>query len=133
MLQTNYAYKNEEFYNASHSKKFLVTIDGNPHQIYKGGLLSKDIYTELKRYFHHPYSDVSFEQFLTSKFGLWIDTRSSQENTLHGSGRTILGNIKLQIDKIPETTDGTLTCYIFKIQDVVAHILNGSLYSIEGL
>ena len=131
--QTNYAYKNEEFYNPSF-KKILVSIDGNPHQIYKGGLLSKDIYTELKRYFHHPYSDVSFEQFLTSKFGLWIDTRSSRGKCiLHGSGKTVLGTIKLQIDKVPETTDGTLTCYIFKIQDVVAHILNGSLYSIEGL
>ena len=64
-------------------KKILDKLStADPHQIYKGGLLSKDIYTELKRYFHHPYSDVSFEQFLTSKFGLWIDTRSSQENTL---------------------------------------------------
>ena len=129
---TNYASKNEEFYNPSF-KNILVSIDGNPHQIFKGGLTSKDIYTELKRYFYHPHSDVNFGEFLTTKFGLWIDTRSSQENALHGSGKTVLGTIKLQIDKIPETTDGTLTCYIFKIQDVVAHILNGTLYSIEGL
>ena len=110
----------------------MITIDGDPHQVYKGGLLPKDIYTEVKR-FHQKHSDVDFEQFLTTKFALWIDTRSSPENTLHGSGRTILGNIKLQIDKVPETTEGSLTCYIFKFQDAVAHIVNGSLDSIEGL
>ena len=27
--------------------------------------------------------------FLTTKFGLWIDTRSSIDNTLHGSGRAV--------------------------------------------
>ena len=130
--QTDFAYKNEEFYNPTF-KKILITIDDNPYQVYKGGVLPKDIYTEVKRYFHQKHSDVNFEQFLTTKFALWIDTRSSQKTTLHGSGRTILGNIKLQIDKVPETAEGSLTCYIFKFQDAVTHIVNGSLDSIEGL
>ena len=130
--QTNFGYKNEEYDNPSF-KKVSVTIDGDPHQIYKGGLLPKYIYSDVKRYFYHQHSHMNFEEFLTTKFGVWSDTRSSQENTLHGSAKTILGNNKLQIDKIPETDDVSLICYIIKFQDAVAHIINGSLDSIEGL
>ena len=32
---------------------------------------------------------MTWEEFLTTKFGLWIDTRSSTSNTLHGSGRAV--------------------------------------------
>ena len=112
--QTDFAYKNEEFYNPTFTK-ILVTIDGDTHQIYKGGLLPKDIYSEVKRYFHHQHSDVDFEQFLTTKFALWIDTRSSQENTLHGSGRTVLKNIKLQLDKVPETGGGIVNMLYLQV------------------
>ena len=27
---------------------------------------------------------MTWKEFLTTKFGLWIDTRSSNDNTLHG-------------------------------------------------
>ena len=63
------------------------------------------------------------EGLLTTKFGLWIDTRSSTDNTLHGSGRTVEKNcILLQIEKVPETGNGDLTCYVFSLEDAVAHV-----------
>ena len=46
----NFANKNEEFYNPS-MKKILIKIDGDPHQLFAGDLLAKDIYPELKKYF----------------------------------------------------------------------------------
>ena len=46
----NFANKNEEFYNPS-IKKILIKIDGDPHQLFAGDLLAKDIYPELKKYF----------------------------------------------------------------------------------
>ena len=58
--------------------------------------------------------------FLTTKYGLWIDTRSSTDNKLHGSGRAVNSGIKLQIDKVSETA-GNLTCYIFALQDAYVH------------
>ena len=63
------------------------------------------------------------EDFLTTKFGLWIDTRSSTNNTLHGSGRAVEKSvILLQIKKAPETSGGDLTYHVFSLEDAVAHL-----------
>ena len=63
------------------------------------------------------------EEFLTTKFGLSIDTRSSIDNTLHGSGRTVeKGGILLQIEKVPEISNGDLICCLFCLEDAVAHL-----------
>ena len=60
---------------------------------------------------------------MTKKFALWIDTRSSTDNTLRGSGRTMeKSGILLQIKKNPETSGGDLICYVFSLEDAVAHL-----------
>ena len=56
-----------------------------PHQLFADGLQSRDIYPELKKYFYREHSNVTWEGFLTTKFGLWIDTCSSTDNTLHAA------------------------------------------------
>ena len=62
------------------------------------------------------------EEFLTTKFGLWIDTHSSTNNPLHGSGRTVeKSGILLQIEEVPEASSD-LTCYVFSLEDAVAHL-----------
>ena len=94
-----------------------------PHQLFAAGLQARDIYPELKKYFYREHSNVTWEEFLTTKFGLWIDTRSSTNNTLHGSGRAVeKSGILLQIEKAPETSGGDLTCYVFSFGDAVAHL-----------
>ena len=66
---------------------------------------------------------MTWEEFLTRKFGLWIDTRSSTNNTLHGSGRAVeKSGILLQIEKAPDTSNGDLTCHVFSLEDAVAHL-----------
>ena len=66
---------------------------------------------------------MTWEEFLTTKFRLWIDPRSSTDNTLQGSGRAVeKSGILLQIEKVPETSDGELTCYVFSLEDAVAHL-----------
>ena len=60
---------------------------------------------------------------LTTKFGLWIDTHSSTNKTLHGSGRAVeKGGILLQIEKVPEASNGDLTCYLFRLEGAVTHL-----------
>ena len=86
--QNDFANENEKFYNPS-IKKILTTINGIPHQLYPGGVLSRNIFPKAKKYFYKPDSDVTWGEFLTTKFGLWIDVRSSNDNQLHGSGRTV--------------------------------------------
>ena len=66
---------------------------------------------------------MTWGDFLTTKFGLWIDTRLSTDNTLHGSGRAVeKSGILLQIEKAPEASNGDLTCYVFSLEDAVAHL-----------
>ena len=117
----DFANKKEAFYNSS-IKKILVTIYGMPRQLFAAELQAREIYPELKKYFYRENSDVTWEDFLTTKFALWIDTRSSIDNTLHGSGRAVdKSGILLQIEKEPETS-GDLTCYVFSLEDAVAHL-----------
>ena len=51
----DFAKKNEEFYNPS-IKKILTRINGDPHQLFPGGLQARDIYPELKKYFYREHS-----------------------------------------------------------------------------
>ena len=108
----DFANKNEEFYNPS-IKKILVTVNGMPQQLFAAGLQARDIYPKIKKYFYREHSNVTWEEFLT---------RSSTDNTLHGSGKAVEKVILLQIEKVPETSGGDLTCYVFSLEDAVAHL-----------
>ena len=117
----DFANKNEEFYNPS-IKKMLVIINGMPHQLFAAGLQARESYPELSKYLYKENSDVTWEDFLTTKFALWIDTRSSIDNTLHGSGRAVeKSGILLQIKKALEAS-GDLMCYLFRLKDAVVHL-----------
>ena len=59
---------------------------------------------------------------MTTKFALWIDTRSSTDNTLYGSSTIVNKGIKLQIEKASEASDGDLMSYVFNVEDALAHI-----------
>ena len=114
--------KNEEFYNPS-IKKILTTINGIPHQLFAAVLQARDIYPKLKKYFYKEHSNVTWEEFLMTIFGLWIDTCSSTDNTFHGSGRVVeKSDILLQIEKVAESNAGDLTCHEFSFEDAVAHL-----------
>ena len=117
----DFANKKEAFYNSS-IKKILVTIYGMLHQLFAAELQAREIYPELKKYFYRENSDVTWEDFLTTKFALWIDTRSSTDSTLHGSGKVVNQDIKLQINKASETSGGEFMCYAFSLEDAVAHL-----------
>ena len=94
-----------------------------PHQLFAAGLQARDIYPELKKYFYQENSNVTWEEILIIKFALQIDTRSSTDNTLHGSGRAVeKSGILLQTEKAAEASDGDFTSYMFRLEDVVAHL-----------
>lgn len=94
---------NEKLYNPQ-IKKVNVTIEGCPNQLYANGILPHHHWTLAKNYFgggrlNDPITsqmctdlelfDVDVESYLRSKYGLWIDLRSVNDNILHGSGRKI--------------------------------------------
>ena len=81
-----------------------------PHQLFAAGIQARDIYPKLKIFFYREHSNVTWEEFLKTKFGLWIDTRCSTNNTLHGSVRAVeKSGILLQIKKAVETSGGDPT------------------------
>ena len=84
----DFANKNEKLYNPG-IQKILVAIYGMPHQLFVAGLQAREIYPELKKYFHKKNSHVTCEDVSTTKFALWIDIRSSVDDTLHGSDRAV--------------------------------------------
>ena len=63
---------------------------------------------------------MTWEEFLTTKFGLWI-IHTCTENTLYCNGKAAENSILLQIDKAVERSDGDLTC-VFRLEDAVAHL-----------
>ena len=66
---------------------------------------------------------MTWQEFLTTKFGLWIDTRSSINKALNGSGREVeKKDILLQIEKTPEASNNSLTYHVFSLEDAVAHL-----------
>ena len=63
---------------------------------------------------------MKWEEFLTVKFGLWVDTQSSTNNILHSSvGKS---GILQQIEKVVETTDSLLACHMFSLLVSVAYL-----------
>ena len=70
------------------------------HQLFAAGPQARDIYSELKKYLYKEHSNFTWEEFLTTKFRLWIDTCSGNDNNLCGSAGAVekIG-ILLQIEK----------------------------------
>ena len=75
--------ENEKFYNLT-IKKVLTSISGMLHQRFARGMQARDIHQEPINDYYKENSNMIWGEFLTTKFGLWIDTRSSADNTLHG-------------------------------------------------
>ena len=87
-------------------------------QLYRAGLQDRDIYPELKKYFYKGNSDVTWDEFLMTKFALWLDTRSSTNNIFHSSGRAVeKSGILLQTEKAPEASGVDLTCHLFSLEN----------------
>ena len=118
--KTDFDNKVESFYNPT-IKKVNVTIDRKSTEIFKGSILPRNMYPKICKKFYQNNSDVLFEEYLTTKYGLWIDTRSSTDDKLHGSGRVVNSGVKLQIDKVGESS-GNLLCYIFENSDAIRFI-----------
>ena len=76
-------------------------------------------------------ADVSLGEFLTSKFTLWLDLRSTDDDRLHGSGRRVENaseDITIQIIKRAEAA-GALNIYLYANTDAQLNIENGRFFS----
>ena len=133
----------ESFYNPK-IEKVEVTIEGLPNQLYSQGMRAYQQWDEVQKYFAsgpstktNPeaavvskdlrLSNVSVGEYFTTKYALWLDMRTSDDDSLHGSGRRIENaseGITLQITKKAETA-GALNMYLYVIMDAQINIENG--------
>ena len=127
-------------------KKVPVTVKGKPNQLCAQGMRLFEQYNEICKYFaegkqkdnnanevqkHLQLHNVSVGEYLTDRYGLWLDFRTTDEDALHGMGRRIENaseGITLQIEKKAESA-GTLNAYIYLIMDAQLNIQNGAYVS----
>ena len=136
----------EAFYNPKITK-VEVTIEGVSNELYAQGLRAYQQWDEARK-FHssgskrHPMvgvvakdlalADVSLPEYLTTKYALWLDLRSSDDDQLHGMGRRIENaseGVTLQITKKPEAA-GVLDVYVFLIMDAQLNLEDGRIVSV---
>ena len=80
---------------------------------------------------HLQLHNVSVGEYLTDRYAIWLDFRTTDKNSLHRTGRRIENaseGITLQIEKNSESA-GALNAYIYLIMDAQLNIQNGAYVS----
>ena len=110
-------------------KKISVTINGSPNMLYNNGIESRDIWSEVSRFFMKEKSKpqhMTLEKFFTkNKFGLLVDLRSMASQEMHGSGTRLVNTtdrVQLEIERDSNGTK-TVNCHVFVISDSQFNII----------
>ena len=118
-------------------KKISVMINSSPNMLYNNGIESRDIWSEVSRFFmkeKHKPQHMTLEKFYTkNKFGLLIDLRSMASQEMHGSGTRIVnsaGGVQLEIERDGKES-GTVNCHVYIISDSQFNIQNKQLESVQ--
>ena len=132
---------NEDFYNPKITK-VEMTIEGVPNQLYSQGMKAYQQWDEINKFFALTskrdketdkfakdlnFSDTTLEKYLTKRFALWLDLRTTDDNSLHGSGRRIENaseGITIQITK-EAGANIPINVYLFVIQDAQINFEDG--------
>ena len=140
-----YSRNTESFYNPKITK-VEVTVEGLPNQLFSQGMRAYQQWDEAKKYFaaggkRQPVvaavakdlgmADVTVREYLTTKYALWLDMRTSDDDALHGSGRRVENaseGVTIQIAKKAETA-GVLNMYLYVVMDAQINIENGRFVS----
>ena len=114
-------------------KKISVTINDSPNMLYNNGIESRDIWSEVSRFFmkeKYKPQHMTWEKFHTGyKFGLLIDLRSVESQEMHGSGLRLVNStdgVHLEIERYAKGT-GPVNCHVFIISDAQFNIINRQL------
>ena len=131
----------KDFYNPKITK-VEMTIEGVPNQLYSQGMKAYQQWDEINKFFALTskrdketdkfakdlnFSDTTLEKYLTKRFALWLDLRTTDDNSLHGSGRRIENaseGITIQITK-EAGADEPINVYLFIIQDAQINFEDG--------
>ena len=129
----------EKYFNPDITK-VGVTVNGSPNRAYNNGIEGKDILGEISRFFANRKgkNNMTFTKFYTdqgtdNKFGLLIDLRSMEGNTMHGSGNHLVNTkdgAHLEIER-KASGSGNLKCHVYTISDAQMNIMDRQLESVQ--
>ena len=127
--ERSYTRDTSKFYNPK-IQEVSVIVEGKPNQLYAQGMRSFEQYDEICNCFtegkqrdnnaneiqkHLQLYDLSSGEYLTDRYALWLDFRTTDENELHGTGRRI------------EPTHGSACSDVRKLQSMDVLKLSNSL------
>ena len=129
--------RDSEKYIFPNLKKISVTVNGSSNMLYNNGIESRDIWSEVSRFFmkeKYKPQHMTLEKFYTGdKFGILIDLRSMASQELHGSGTRLVNTtdgVQLEIERDGKGT-GTVNCHVFVISDSQFNIVDRQLQSVQ--
>ena len=141
---TKFVRDTEEFYNPKITK-VEVTVEGVPNELYAQNMEYGHQYDEILKHFAEgklketgaiqkdlQLHNVNISSYYTDKYALWLDFRTIDNNSLHGSGRRLENTsegIRLQLTKKAETA-GKLSCYLYLIQDAQINISDAQFLNV---
>ena len=136
--QDLYDRSSESFVNPN-IKTVKCMIEGKPNQLYSNGLQPYQHFNEIRKFFgggrnKHPTTDlvckdlhlhdIRLDEYLTRKYALWLDLRTTEDNQLHGSGRAIENvsdGITIEINKVAGANK-PVKVYVFVVIDAQLNI-----------
>lgn len=65
------------------------------------------------------FTNSTLDKYLTDNYALWLDLQTTDDNTLHGSGRAVENSsedITIQVSK-EQGADESINVYLYIIQD----------------
>ena len=136
--------RTELFYNPKITS-IQMTIEGVPNQLYSQHMRKHNFWDEIKKLptiKRHPItnmvakdlclSDMDMGSFLTSKYALWLDLRTTDDDELHGSGRRVENGsegMTISMTKDEEIA-GPIHIYLYILMDAQLNIENGRFQSV---
>ena len=142
--ESDWARDTEKFYNPKITN-IEVAVEGKPNQLYAQGMKTYHQFDEIRKHFgagrlkeHGSVQselnlfEVRAAEYYTSKYGLWLDFRSTDDCALHGTGRRIENaseGITIAITKVAGT-GGNLQCFIYLFMDAQINIKDGKFVNI---
>ena len=105
----------KEYYNPQFSK-ITTTYKGSSHRLFENGMYMRDSYDSLLKL--APNTNVKEAEFYTNHFGIWLDTRLSSKNELHGGGYNfrVGDEVNIAIHRAGEV-GGNVDIYTYIFQD----------------
>ena len=141
---TKFERDTEEFYNPKITT-VEVTAEGAPNELYAQNMEYRHQYDEIIKHFGEgrlkdagaiqkdlQFHEVNIALYYTDKYALWLDFRTIDDNTLHGSSRKLENTsegFRLQIKKEAGPA-GKLSCYLYIFQDAQINISDAQFLNV---